>query len=68
MLQRALPAHTYPSARRPSGGEAPGKVGVRVCPDRLPSTLPGEVMRRSRAPEEVSSEPEEGSPALARWR
>eukprot|EP00969_Alexandrium_andersonii_P081632 3598562-Alexandrium_andersonii.AAC.1 len=58
--------HAHPSARGPPGGEAPGKVGVHERPDRLPSMPPRKATHGSRAPEEVSSEPEEGGPVLAR--
>eukprot|EP00969_Alexandrium_andersonii_P022605 988931-Alexandrium_andersonii.AAC.1 len=65
MLQPTQAARAHPSAGGTPGGEAPSEVGVHIRPDRLPGILPGEVIHRSRAPEEVASQSEERRPVLA---
>eukprot|EP00969_Alexandrium_andersonii_P367400 15470643-Alexandrium_andersonii.AAC.1 len=58
--------HTPPLVDRRAARHPAKSMNVHVHPDRLPNTLPRKTTRGSRAPEEVSSEPEEGSPVLAR--
>eukprot|EP00969_Alexandrium_andersonii_P036656 1606778-Alexandrium_andersonii.AAC.1 len=62
MLNGVLPAHAHASARRPSGSQAPGKVGVDECAEGGPLTLPRKVIDAPGPNHQVADQAGEGRP------